>query len=112
MKRLFICVFILTLLDGAATAAGIRLGYLEEANPVIGSLADTQPFITCFGVCLFVGVLLLILYILRNRIRWMGYAISAVLVVKTALVFIHIFFAWNALNHGYFAVNQYIFFIE
>jgi hypothetical protein len=110
MKKLFICVFVLTMLDAAATAIGIQLGYLEEANPLISSLADAQPFITCFGVCLVTGVLLLVLYILRNRIHWMGFAMSVVLFIKSAVVCIHIFFVYNAMRDGYFAITQQLFY--
>lgn len=110
MKKLFISVFVLTLLDAAATAAGIRLGYLEEVNPVFRGLAGARPFMTCFDACLAAGALLLVLYKLRNRVHWMRTAMSAVLIIKSVLVCIHIFFAYSAMSFGYFATVQRIFF--
>ena len=109
MKRLFTGVFILTLLDAAATAAGIRLGYLEEANPAIRELADARPFMTCFGACIAAGALLLLLYKLRDRVRWMKTAMSTILITKSALVCIHVFFVFSAMKYGYFAAVQQIF---
>ena len=101
----------MTLLDTAATAAGIRLGYLEEANPVIRGLADARPLVTCFGACLVAGALLLVLYKLRNRVRWMKTAMSTILILKSALVCIHVFFVFSAMKYGYFAIVQQIFHI-
>lgn len=109
MKKIFMCVFTLTIFDAAATAVGVKLGYLKEANPLIVRMMDMQPFITGLAICFATGLLLLALYKLENRIWWLKYAMSGILIVKSAIVCLHIAYACKALNTGYFSAEQGLF---
>lgn len=90
MKSIFIGIYLLTVFDAAATAIGIKQGYLNEANPLLRELVSTMPAVSCTCLCLLVGLFLLFLYRLRNRIRWLGYALSAILLVKMVVFGMHL----------------------
>jgi hypothetical protein len=107
MKKLLLGILALTLLDAAATAAGVRLGYLEEVNPLLYGSMNRHPFISSLLICLVTAMLLYLLYKLRTRVNWLKYAMSGVLAIKSAIVCLHIIYALMAWNAGYFAESPF-----
>lgn len=90
MKRLLTAVFIMTVVDAASTVTGVKLGVIEEANPFIQAAMTNQPILTGLVVCLAIGAILYGIYRVRHRIRWIGYAMGGVLVVKIGVIALHI----------------------
>lgn len=88
--RLFVLIFLLTLSDAVCTAAGMRLGVIAEANPLLRGLMTAHPELTSAGVCVFVGAILCIMYPVREQVRWLGSALSAVAVIKLAVLGMHL----------------------
>ncbi len=89
-RRLFVLIFLLTLADAACTAAGMYLGVITEANPLLRGLMTAHPALTAGGVCVFVGGLLLLMYSVRAQVKWLGSALSALAVVKLAVLGMHL----------------------
>ena len=90
MKKLFIAIYILTILDAISTITGVHLGVVEEANPFIQATMTNQPILTGLVVCVAIGAVLYGIYRVRHRIRWIGYAMGGVLAVKVAIMGLHI----------------------
>jgi dolichol kinase len=90
MKKLFIAIYILTLLDAISTITGVQLKVVEEANPFVQAAMTNQPVLTGLVVCLVIGAVLYGIYRVRHRIRWIGYAMGGVLAVKVGIMSLHI----------------------
>lgn len=90
MKRLFIAIYILTILDVVCTVTGIKTGFITEANPLMQDFIEKAPIIA--GVFVLVGVtsLLCLIYRLRKKIRWLKYALTGVVAVKVIIAGMHI----------------------
>lgn len=92
MKKLFIAIYILTVLDAISTITGVQLKVVEEANPFVQATMTNQPILTGLVVCVAIGAVLYGIYRVRHRIRWIGYAMGGVLAVKVFVMAIH--FNW------------------
>lgn len=92
MRRLwaFIAIFILSVMDALLTATGIRIGIIEEANPLLRDLLHTTPFTGAFMVILFVSAMLLIVYKYQHKIRFINHALVLLLMVKVGVIGLHI----------------------
>jgi hypothetical protein len=94
MKKLFILVFILTVVDAICTAVGVHLGCVEEANPFFQSMIMSHPVLAASAVCAGVGAVLYGMYLVRNKVRFMAPLIIGLLIIKLAVVGMHI--GWMA----------------
>ena len=90
MKKLFIAIYILTILDAISTITGVQLKLVEEANPFVQAVMTNQPILTGIVVCLAIGAVLYGIYRVRHKIRWLAYAMGGVLAVKIGIMALHI----------------------
>lgn len=88
MKRILLLIFALTILDAACTAAGLRLGAITEANPLMATMT-AHPTLTGTAACVGTAALLLWLYSVRERVRWLGPALVGVSAVKLGVMGLH-----------------------
>lgn len=91
MKKLFYAVYLLTIFDVACTAAGLRLGVITEGNPILTGVMANSPELAAAGLCIVVGAVLLWLYSVRKKIRWLIPALAAIATIKLAVVGMHLF---------------------
>lgn len=90
MRKLLIAILTLTAADAACTAAGLRLGTIQEGNPLLCHVMTAHPVMTGAAVCVAVAALMLWLYSVRERVRWIGPALVGVVAVKLAVMGMHI----------------------
>ncbi|SMC39582.1 DUF5658 family protein [Papillibacter cinnamivorans] len=90
MKKLLFIIFILTVFDAVCTAAGMLCGAVQEANPVMVQFMAWHPGAASALVCAAVGGILLGLYRVRSRIKWLFSAMTAVLIAKIGIAVIHV----------------------
>ncbi len=90
MKKMLFINIILSIIDAGATAVGIKIGYIREANPIIGGFILRAPTTVSFLVCLSSVFLLLLIYAYRHRMRWIKYGLLLILAVKILVVCLHI----------------------
>lgn len=101
MRKLIALIILLSVLDAAATIAGIELKYISEANPVIGSLVMQDPFMVCTFACLLAVALILLIYRFRKSVRWIKYSLYMILAVKAAVVCLHMTIIALAVRKGF-----------
>lgn len=101
MRKLITIIILLSVIDAAATIAGIEFNYISEANPVIASLVIQDPFMVCTFACLLAVVLILLIYRLQKRIRWIKYSLYMILTVKAVIVCLHVTIIALAITKGY-----------
>jgi hypothetical protein len=89
MKKLFITIYILTIIDIACTVAGVNMGYITEANPVLQSVMHNYPILTGAVMCVGIGAVLYGMYRVRH-IRWLKYAAGGMLAVKVMVIGLHV----------------------
>ena len=89
MKKLFITIYILTIIDIACTVAGVYTGYITEANPVLQSAMHSYPILTGAVMCVGIGAVLYGMYRVRH-IRWLKYAAGGMLAVKVMVIGLHV----------------------
>lgn len=100
MRKLVLIIIVLSIFDAAATAAGISLNYIREANPVIGSLVMCDPFAASTLACLLAVALLILIYSFRKRIRWIKYGLTLILAVKAMILCLHLTIIILAVREG------------
>ncbi len=92
MKRygyIYFIVFILTILDVALTAEGIKLGVITEANPIIAYFLVRSLGLTCFCILVYVGGALLLIYRLSPGIRWLNATMAGLAGLKLYTLVLH-----------------------
>ncbi len=92
MRKLFFFIMLLSFIDAAATAVGIKCGYIHEGNPVIGSLVMKAPIFASIAAFIISAMLLSLIYSFRNRICWINNGLLLILVVKSSVVLLHLVF--------------------
>ncbi len=90
MKKLFITIYILTMLDAIATITGVQLKVVEEANPFVQAVMTNYPVLTGVVVYLLIGAMLYGIYRVRHKVRWLVYAMCGVLAAKVVIMGMHI----------------------
>lgn len=68
MKRIFFLLVVLNLFDALATFFGLRLNLIEEANPVMSSLYQRDPYLFLMVKGMF-SIMLIFLILYRKPIR-------------------------------------------
>ena len=84
---IYILIFILTLADLTITGFGIASKRIDEANPIMAAMYDWNIPLTILIVGTIVG--LLIWFISKQKIRWLGYAAGGLLIIKIGVMFLH-----------------------
>lgn len=92
MVNLFIYLAILNFLDGIVTFIGLTLGKIEEANPIMSFLYETNP-----GIFLIIKIGLSVLLILI----YINLKILNASIVKSLLMISSIFYSVVCLQHYY-----------
>ncbi len=90
IKHVLFFILALTAMDAACTAAGLRLGAIEERNPLLCRVMTAHPVMTGAAVCMAVTALMLWLYSVRERVRWIGPALIGVAAVKIGILALHL----------------------
>lgn len=92
MKGYFIIIAVLNLLDAFATAGGIKLRVIAEANPIMNYLWQVNPLLFIGLKLVFSFLLLLIMLYLKvapkNRWKWKLY-LSFTILIYLWLMFLH-----------------------
>lgn len=90
-KKLFWAIFIATIIDAVSTAAGIQMGFIEEANPIMYKAMAFHPALSALLIIVLVGAVLYGIYKVRSKIRWLPIAMSFVLIVKIFIAGLHVY---------------------
>lgn len=97
MKRLFISIYILTMLDAICTSIGVTGGVIEEGNPLVQSAMMLHPVITGAAVCAAIGLVLYGIWKVRDKVKWLPYALGLVLAVKVGIMGMHLYWITSCL---------------
>ena len=103
MKRypyIYYIIYLLTILDIAFTATGLKLGVIEEGNPIMNYFIESSIELTTFCVLAYVGIALVFIYKASPKIRWLNTALAGLSSVKVYIVVLHL--RWISM---YFAGN-------
>lgn len=92
MKSRVVCyiIFLLTTLDILFTTIGLRLGIIEEANPIMNYLIDISLALSMFGVLLFAGAMLTFLYKASANIHWLHPVLNGLAAIKVYVLMLHL----------------------
>jgi len=91
---IYVAIFIMTIADAIFTTLGVKDGVIEEANPLLQQLFHASPELAAVLVVLGVGLLLLLVYKVQHKIRWIGYGLGVMFAVKLWILLLH--FNWIA----------------
>ncbi len=85
-------LYLLIVFDGAATYIGLRMGVIEEANPLLAASFNAFPLLT---LVLKLGLSLLFLEFLHYavhvvKIKWTGKVVPGLVFIHTVVAFLHL----------------------
>lgn len=89
-KKVLWSIFAVTIIDDICTAVGIRMGFIEEANPILSDAMTNYTALSGLTIIVFVGIILYGIYKVRAKIRWLPIALSFVLFIKIYVIWMHI----------------------
>lgn len=89
-QLVYYIVFLLTVLDVAFTAEGLKLGAITEANPAVGYFMELSMGLTFFCIPAYVGAALLLIYRLSSGIRWLNTVMAGLAGIKLYTLALHI----------------------
>jgi len=84
---IYVFIFILTLGDLILTGFGIESKRIEEANPIMAKLYEWNIPLTVLTVGIIAG--LLIWFLSKQKIKWLGYAAGGLLGIKIFVMLLH-----------------------
>lgn len=84
---IYIFIFILTLGDVILTVWGVTNKYIEEGNPLVRNLMHSYPLLTGLAVLAVVGLLLI--FLSKQKIKWLGYAAGGLIGIKIVVMLMH-----------------------
>jgi len=89
-KWIYLIIWVLTFFDIALTYTGVKIGFIEEANPLWNYAYTHYPeAISIILLCAVTGLILLI-YKVQHKIKWIGYGLGVLLAAKLYISFLHI----------------------
>ncbi|MFY4776292.1 DUF5658 family protein [Metabacillus sp. RGM 3146] len=99
MKKAFLYLALVNILDMCATLSGLRLGFIQELNPIMNTLYEVNPF-------LFVAVKLLISFILVGLVikvplmmtTFLKWVTSAACILYTLTLGLHTLWIYDAVR--------------
>jgi hypothetical protein len=83
-------IFLLTVLDVALTTAGLNMGCIVEANPLMAWLITQSMPLTMMGVLTFTAAALWFINRFEQRYAWVRYGLYAVLATKIFVMVAHL----------------------
>jgi hypothetical protein len=83
-------IFLLTVLDVALTTAGLNMGRIVEANPLMAWLITQSLPLTMMGVLTFTAAALWFINRFEQRYAWVRYGLYAVLATKIFVMVAHL----------------------
>ena len=89
-KWIFISIIVLTALDLVFTYAGIKLNFIQEANPFFANAFQSNPIMGALKSAAVSFAGLTVLYLCRHRIRWINHALIGLFIVKLAVLGMHV----------------------
>jgi hypothetical protein len=91
VKSRVVCyiIFQLTTLDILLTTIGLKLGIIEEANPIMNYLMNISLALSMLCVLLFVGAMLTFLYKASYKIPWLHPALNGLAGIKVYVLMLH-----------------------
>jgi hypothetical protein len=99
-KYIYFIIYLLTILDILFTAVGLRLGLIEEANPIISYLFNLSMGLSVLCVLLFVGIMLIFLYKASQKIHWLHKALTGLAAIKIYVLLLHLKWISSYFNMG------------
>lgn len=89
---LLVAVFALTLIDATCTTIGVSAGVIAEGNPIFSSIMTSNPVVTSVAAVVYTSTLLAFVWRYGAQFRCTMPLMSFVVVVKVAVVGLHL--AW------------------
>ncbi|NJD01614.1 MAG: hypothetical protein FIA99_03205 [Ruminiclostridium sp.] len=89
-RRIFIIIYVLTVIDFVFTYAGLQYGFISEANPFMAFLLPKFKLLTFAGVLAGVASALYFIYRVRARVKWLPGAMVLILAVKASVILLHL----------------------
>jgi hypothetical protein len=89
---IYISIFILTVADALFTTLGVKMGYVEEANPFLQKAFHASPEAVAIMAVMFVTALLMLIYKFHNNVKWLNFALLPLFIVKVGVLALH--FNW------------------
>ena len=86
---ILILIFVTTILDTILTVAGIKLGYIEEANPLLANAFHNNPEISAISIILLISLILHFLYKVQHTVKWMKTPLAIISLLKFAVLRAH-----------------------
>lgn len=83
-------VFLLTVLDIVFTAAGLKLGVIIEANPILNYFISVSMELTFLCILAYVAAALIFMYKVSPGIYWLNPALAGLAAVKLYTVVLHV----------------------
>jgi len=90
-------IAILSLIDIVCTYAGISIGAIQEANPLIAYGFEWSIIGTCLIAILFISICLHILDKYRKQYKWVDGALYVIIIMKVIIVLMHTYWIINVI---------------
>ena len=88
----FIVFLLLSLMDGALTLWGLRIGVIEEVNPLMLSLIENSPIVFIVVKASIPFILGFVLWRIRNKNRrFVEYSLGLILAVYIIIMAFHVY---------------------
>ena len=89
-KWLYISIIIRTIFDICFTAWGLKVGFIEEVNPLFAMIFSHSYYIAIAGVIILTGGGLYCIYKFRYKSRIAKYGLYLILFVKIYVMYLHL----------------------
>ncbi|NLY39771.1 MAG: hypothetical protein GX044_10815 [Firmicutes bacterium] len=96
VRKLIAVVALLTVLDILLTVCGMQCGYLEELNPLMKILLESNHWFLFLPP--YFTLLFGLLYRFAGRVTWLGGAMFALVAIKTAVLVQHLSILLNVFS--------------
>ncbi|MDO7788638.1 DUF5658 family protein [Desulforamulus aquiferis] len=83
-------IVLLTLADLLLTYHGLKLGLIQEFNPLMAWLYQINPKVSVAIVFSLVALGCLFLYLVQGQVSWLPTALAALLVIKLGVLGLHL----------------------
>jgi len=91
MRNRCLWILLLTAADIIATAYGIKLGIMQEANPLLAYGMHNHPILTGMCIMALVAGALVIMYRCGEKVKWLPGVTAAILAIKVLVVVYEIY---------------------
>lgn len=95
---IYLAIWLLTIFDAIATCVGVTMFGLEEGNPLMLAMFGWSVSGTCILAVVLTGAALLLVRRYGHQYRWIGYAVTGVLVLKIIVAVMHVVWMMVALG--------------